>query len=159
MASATGGLHQALKTTMHLDPESHTTFIAGYMDAVGRAFTTGEILYNLTARWLSPDEGFEEILNGEISHREPVNNWAKDFHTSCTAFLGTDGRDRLTFYLIEYICWYEAFCPGAKAFKVTCSHVPDREIDGHLFLIDFDSNRSVLIILSKLKKQPIATSL
>lgn len=138
----------------NFESENHTTFLAGYMDAVGRAFTTDKILYNLTARWLSAGEGFEEILNGKITHRQPVNEWTKDFHISCTDFLGTDGRDRLTFYLIEYICWYEDFGSEARAFKVSCSQVPDREIDSHLFLIDFSSTPSVLIIMSKLQKPP-----
>ena len=136
----------------NFDPKNHTTFLAGYMDAVGRAFTTDKILYNLTARWLSVDEGFEDILNGNISRRQSVNNWPKDFHISCADFLGTDGRDRLTFYLIEYICWYEQFRPEAKAFRVSCTHVPDREIDSHLFIIEFGSAPSVLIIMSKLQK-------
>ena len=150
-----GGLTLALGPMWNFNPESHTTFLAGYMDAAGRAFTTEKVLYNLTSRWLSADEGFEDILNGKISHSQAVENWSKEFHRSCTNFLGTDGRDRLTFYLIEYICWYEEFCKDAKAFKVSCSHTPDKEIESHLYLIDFGSNPSVLIILSKLAKPPI----
>lgn len=137
------------------NPKRHTTFLAGYMDAVGRAFTTENVLYNLTSRWLSSDEGFEEILNGKIGHRQAVQNWSKEFHTSCTNFLGTDGRDRLTFYLIEYICWYGEFCTDAKAFKVACSHTPDKEIESHLYLINFGSSPSVLVVLSKLEKKPV----
>jgi len=140
---------------LDFDPERHTAFLAGYMDAVGRALTTEETQYNLTARWLSVGEGAEEILDGKITHRQPANNWAKDLHTSCTAFSGTDGKDRLTFYLIEYICWYEEFGPEARAFKVFCSRFPDREIDSHLFLIDFGLAPSVLIIMSKLQRPPV----
>ncbi|MES2671424.1 MAG: hypothetical protein V4673_13550 [Pseudomonadota bacterium] len=142
---------------VEFDPKTHTTFLAGYMDAVGRAFTTDKILYNLTARWLTFDEGLEDILGGKITHRQSVDNWAKDFHISCTDFLGTDGLDRSTFYLIEYICWYEKFGSEAKAFKACYSPNPDREIESHLFLIDYGSVPSALIIMSKLRK-PLAAA-
>ena len=98
-----------MSQTYEFSPERHATFLDGYMDAVGRAFTND-------------------------------------------AFLQTDGCDRLTYYLIEYIEWFEAFHAGAKASRLHCSPLPQEEIDGHRYLIEIDAAHAVLLIFWKKAK-------
>jgi len=132
-------------------PERHAVFLAGYMDAVGRAFTDDALLYALTARWVAVDD-LENVLGAVIIDRTPVTSWAGEFHAVCSAFLQTDGRDRLTYYLIEYIEWFDAFRPGTKVSRLHCSPLPDDEIDGHRYLIEIDTEHAVLLILYKKAK-------
>ena len=139
---------------LKFSPESHANFLSGYMDAVGRSFTTEAILYNLTARWLSADDDLELILGGKINERKRIANWSHEFHACCSTFLGTNGRDRLTFYLIDYICWFKEFCPEVLASRLSCPQVSDRELDSHSYLIDIDSGHSILIVMSKFEKPP-----
>ncbi len=129
-------------------PERHATFLDGYMDAVGRAFTDDLVLYALTARWVKVDE-MESVLGAAIIDRTPVVSWAREFNAVCTSFLQTDGRDRLTYYLVEYIEWFEAFHAGAKASRLHCSPLPQDEIDGHRYLIEIDAEHAVLLIFWK----------
>lgn len=137
--------------TYDFSPERHATFLGGYMDAVGRAFTDDLVLYALTASWVAVDD-VERVLGAAILDRTPVVSWAREFHVDCSSFLQTDGRDRLTYYLIEYIAWFEAFHAGAKASRLHCSPLPESEIEGHRYLIEIDAAHAVLLILSKQAK-------
>ena len=130
-------------------PESHCEFLSGYMDAVGRAFTTGNTLVVLTVRWLDAHNTPEEILGSRIDGLHRVENWSREFHVTCSGFLGTDGRDRLTFYLIEYITWFKEFSPNVEAFRLACSGWTSTQVEGHVYLLKLDSKPSVLLILSK----------
>lgn len=140
-----------MSQTYEFSPERHATFLDGYMDAVGRAFTNDAFLYALTACWVHVDD-LEHVLGAVIVDRTPVTCWAREFHDVCTSFLQTDGCDRLTYYLIEYIEWFDAFQPGAKASRLHCSPLPDDEIDGHRYLIEIDAEHAALLIFWKKAK-------
>jgi hypothetical protein len=84
---------------------THTTFFAGYLDAVGRQYTN-ERLCALTVRMTSTGGS----LNGlEVSNASPVENMVREFQADISRFLNADPKHRVVFYLIEYFCWYKEF--------------------------------------------------
>ena len=84
---------------------SHTTYFAGYLDAVGRHYTDEKRLCALTATVMP-----STILDGcAIKTATPVENVVREFERDISQFLNTDPRNRLLFYLTEYFSWYKDF--------------------------------------------------
>jgi hypothetical protein len=84
---------------------SHTTFFAGYLDAVGRHYSDERRLCAISAA-VMPAEFREHLA---IVNATPVDNMVRDFDRDIAKFLSTDSRNRLVFYLIEYCDWYKQF--------------------------------------------------
>ena len=84
---------------------SHTIFFAGYLDAVGRHYTDETRLCALTATVMP-----SVILDGlTIRTATPVDNLVREFDRDISRFLNADSKNRLVFYLIEYLRWYQDF--------------------------------------------------
>jgi hypothetical protein len=84
---------------------SHTTYFAGYLDAVGRHYTTESRLCALTVAVMPCT-----LLDGlAIEVAMPVENMVREFAHDVSLFLNTDPRNRLVFYLTEYFSWYKHF--------------------------------------------------
>jgi hypothetical protein len=82
---------------------THTTYFAGYLDAVGRRFTDEKWLCALSVA-LMPSL----VLDGLTIHATtPVENTVSEFQRDIADFLSTDPKSLLVFYLIEYFAWYE----------------------------------------------------
>jgi hypothetical protein len=83
---------------------SHTTYFAGYLDAVGRHFTDERLCV------LSVSVMPSNILDGiAIRTATPIENMVRDFERDISQFLNTDPKNRLVFYLTEYFSWYKHF--------------------------------------------------
>jgi hypothetical protein len=84
---------------------SHTTYFAGYLDAVGRHYTDEKRLCALSVAVMP-----SIILDGlAIRTITPVEDMVREFERDIAQFLNTDPRNRLLFYLTEYFDWYQQF--------------------------------------------------
>ena len=83
---------------------SHTTYFAGYLDAVGRHYTHEKRLCALTADGMP-----SKIRDGLVVRATtPVENMVGEFERDISQFLNIDPKSRLVFYLTEYFGWYKA---------------------------------------------------
>lgn len=102
--------------------------ISGYMDAVGRIVTTDSLLFGLTIRELDNGHDPSEVLGVSVQQREEVNNWSREFQGVVEDVLGLNGRDRLSFYLIEYISWFGELYNATGCYRLKCKPLrPDVE--------------------------------
>ena len=90
---------------MNLSVPEHTIYFSGYLDAVGRQYTTEDYLYCLNVR-LIDDASIQSELGLSIVKCSDVADMVVDFETSISKILNTDPRERVIFYLIEYFMWY-----------------------------------------------------
>ena len=65
----------------------HVTFLAGYMDAVGRVLTTDSVLFGLTARDAREALDGDLLFGVAVRARSPVENWSKEFGSLVDTFL------------------------------------------------------------------------
>lgn len=100
--------------TSEFSVPSHTLYFAGYLDAVGRHYTDEQRLCALTVA-VTPSKILDDYA---IRTKTPVENMAREFEHDISRFLGTDPRNRLLFYLTEYLCWYEHFSDAFECEKL-----------------------------------------
>jgi hypothetical protein len=99
---------------------AHTVRFDGYLDAVGRHFTTDERLCALTV-WLA---GSRPVLDRfTIKRAVRVSSLVADFERSISLFLASDPRERLLFYLVEYFSWYQEFFRSCVCEKLSLEGV------------------------------------
>ena len=94
---------------------SHTTYFAGYLDAVGRQFSTAARRCDLAAQ-LMPSAMLDGI---EVKSAMPVEKMVVDFEREISRFLNADPRNPLVFYLTEYFGWYDDFSDACTCEKLT----------------------------------------
>lgn len=94
---------------------SHTTYFAGYLDAVGRQFSTATRLCMLTAQ-VQPSMLLDGTTVKAATH---VENMVVDFERDIASFLSADPRHPLVFYLTEYFGWYKDFSDTCSCEKLT----------------------------------------
>jgi hypothetical protein len=111
---------------------THTTFFAGYLDAVGRQYSDDKRLCAITAA-MRPADLFESI---SVERAEPVKNMLREFERDIARFLSADPRTRIVFYLTEYFDWYKQFSGSCVCEKVhlTGSDLPTDHIGYRLFI-------------------------
>lgn len=141
---------------------AHVTYLAGYMNAVGRVLTTDAELWTLTARDAGAAVDGDLVPGITVRTRSFVENWSQQFGWLVENFLGMDQRSRLGFYLIDYICWFDEFTRNAECFKLDCEFLTARTIDQAVYLLQLEGDRRVLLLAQRLDKthnepsQPIA---
>ena len=84
---------------------SHTTYFAGYLDAVGRKYSIQGRLCSLTAH-VMPTLLLDEFRIESATH---VDRMTVQFEQDISRFLNADPKDPLVFYLVEYFGWYDDF--------------------------------------------------
>lgn len=135
-----------------LSVPEHVTFLAGYMDAVGRVLTTDSDLFALTARSARATLDGDLVLGAAVRTRSFVENWSKEFGSLVDDFLGMDQRSRLGFYLIDYICWFKEFTGTAKCFKLDCEFLAAGTLGQAVYLLQLEGDQGVLILVQRLAK-------
>ena len=120
---------------------SHTTFLAGYLDAVGRHFTDGSRLCAITAA-VMPAEFLEGIA---ITSATPVENIVQEFDRDISQFLNADPRSGLLFYLMDYFDWYKQFSDNCLCEKL---RLKGRDLpDDHIaYRLSIDHKHEVLFL-------------
>lgn len=127
----------------------HVVFLDGYLDAVGRILTTDAELWALTARDETDDASGDRSL---------VQNWSKEFGSVVEDFLGLNQRERLGFYLIDYICWFREFTQNAECFKLAWEPLSSGTIDQAIYLLQLEGNQRVLLLFQRIDKARRAAS-
>jgi hypothetical protein len=130
----------------------HATFLAGYLDAVGRTLTTDEDLWALTAREPKHALTNELVLGAKRRTQSIVENWSREFGSLVDNFLGIDQRSRLGFDLIEYICWFKEFMQNAECYKLECDPIGSASLGQAVYLIQVESGDHVLLVFQRLAK-------
>jgi len=129
----------------------HVKFFDGYFDAVGRVFTTDEILIAPWVRIIKAGESIESLLSAEVVSSATVERMAVSFEKDICAFLGRDPRERLLFYLIDYFDWFDVFsetCLCTK-FQLSGDGVPEKHM---AYVIKCNNEIDVLVYLSAAAK-------
>jgi len=90
------------------------------MDAVGRVITTDSMLYALTLRKLEGDFEPSSVLDTPAERGEKVVNLSQEFQDVVENILGLNGRDRLSFYLIDYIDWFNELYDATSCYRINC---------------------------------------
>jgi hypothetical protein len=136
---------------MNFSPNDHTLFFDGYLDAIGRLFTTDEVLVAPAARVIKDDETIESILECEIQEAQVIENITGTFEKEISKFLDHDPRQRILFYLIEYFAWYSEFSHSCKCKKYTLkgNDLPKEYL---AYVITCNDNIDVLIYIYKKQK-------
>jgi hypothetical protein len=94
---------------------SHTTYFAGYLDAVGRQFSTASQRCNLAVQ-VMPSTMLDRF---SVKSAHPVERMIGDFQHDICKFLGADPKAPLLFYLIEYFSWYNHFSDVCSCEKLS----------------------------------------
>ncbi len=124
----------------------HVKFYDGYFDAVGRIFTTNEILIAPVVRVIGNDESIESLLSAKVVSLVTVEKMAVSFEKDISVFLGKDPRERLLFYLVDYFDWFDGFsetCICTK-FELSGNDVPEKYL---AYIISCNNEIDILVYL------------
>ena len=91
--------------------QHHARFLDGYLDAVFRCVDTVQglgCMHVPASPEIAPADTREWVL---------VENWAREFDAFVGDVLGLDPRSRMTFYLVEYLCWFQQFTTHAMCHR------------------------------------------
>jgi hypothetical protein len=126
--------------------KDHLIFFDGYFDAVGRLFSTSEILISPTVREIHQDESIESLLSAKIVETIEVEKMAVDFEKEIADFLNRDPRERVLYYLIEYFDWFNEFSESCvcNKYKLSGSDVPEKHI---AYILSCNKKIDILIYL------------
>lgn len=138
----------------HLSITHLANFLDGYLDEVGRAVSTDTCLYNLALRELEDIERAADVLGVEITALTDVERISREFQSIVEGFLGLNGRDRLSYYLIEYYGWFEAFHGANRVSRIECRCIRPEVEAQEIHLIENDGVWAYLSIITKSKKRP-----
>ena len=130
----------------------HTDHLNGYMDAVGRALSTDDVLYALSARRLEPDETVESALGATPGGQTRIENWSLEFGHLVEDLLVLDQRERLAFYLIDLINRYATFTQNAQCHRLDCAPLNAGTLQQAIYLLQLQGDAQVLITASRTRK-------
>ena len=119
-----------------IDVKEHAVMLRGYMDAVGRAVTTDEVLYALTVRELDSENTPESILEVPVTQGEAVDRIHQEFIPIVQGKLGLNGNDRLSFYLIDYLSWFKEMYGATSVHRLNCNF-PNSESEENILFSAF----------------------
>jgi len=122
------------------------------MDAVGRSFTTDKVLYTLSASILSKGSSVEDQLHAHLNNSQNIQDITIDFEKSISEFLKVYPRERIIFYLVEYVQWYKEYTNICicKKHKLSGNSIPEKHL---CYELNIDNEYDVLIFISKSEKE------
>jgi len=137
---------------MEISIPDHTMYFSGYLDAVGRVYTTEKELVSLTAAIVSDKASAEKLYGIEIVGEKETSDMAASFEQSVSEFLGTDPTERLVFYLVEYFMWFQEYSNSCVCKECTLKwkESPNRYIAYNLRV---NEAYDILVILGAFKKR------
>ncbi|MEM7501841.1 MAG: hypothetical protein AAF417_07345 [Pseudomonadota bacterium] len=141
-----------------LDVRDHARFLDGYLDAVGRVGSTDSILAAAGTRLVASDDDLERKLGVRLHGSKKLDFPAKEVESTVAAVLGL-GKGRLPFYLVDYIMWFLEFVPGATLAQLNCSFNEFDTLTDAFFLVEAQSNPSVVIYIYTADKPALNQSL
>lgn len=130
----------------------HTDYLCGYMDAVGRILSTGDVLYALLAQRLAPGQTPGSVLGAAPGGQTPIKDWSREFGRLAEDLLVLDPRDILAFHLIDLINWYDAYTQNAQCFRLDCAPLCATTIQQAVYLLQLQDDEQVLIVATRTRK-------
>lgn len=130
----------------------HTDYLCGYMDAVGRVLSTGDVLYALLARRLESGQTPGLMLGADPGGQTLVEDWSREFSRLVEDLLVLDPRDILAFHLIELINKYDACTQNAQCFRLDCTPLCATTIQQAVYLLQLQDDEQVLIVATRTRK-------
>ena len=121
-------------------------YFDGYLDAVGRQFSTNETLVALSSRVLDGQVSIEDILSSNEYKFIAAENNEINFEEDISTFLVTDPRERLLFYLVEYFEWFKQFSETYSCEKLHLSgdNAPDKYLG---YLLTCNKNIKIFVYI------------
>lgn len=137
---------------MEITIPDHTMYFSGYLDAVGRVYTTEEELVSLTSAIVHDKASVDNEYGVEIAEEKVVSEMVASFEKSVSEFLSTDPTERLVFYLVEYFMWFQEYSESCVCKECTLKWKasPDRYL---AYKLRVNDDYNVLVILSASKKR------
>jgi hypothetical protein len=131
---------------MNIDVLNHTNFLCGYMDAVARGYSDNKYIVGLSATVISKNSSVEKELNCEVISSKEVKNLSSSFCNEIEKLLNADSRDKVLFYLVEYLTWYKEYTVSCKFNKLELSgeNVPSQHA---AYLLHVNGEFNVLVYL------------
>jgi len=136
---------------MDFSIEQHVKFFDGYFDAVGRLYTTNTILIAPAVRILENGDSIESLLSATIEKAENIEDVAIDFEKEIAKFLKADARERILFYLTDYLDWFNKFSESFKCikYKLAGKEIPNKYL---AYVLTCNDNIKVLVYLYEKSK-------
>jgi len=130
---------------MNIDVLNHTNFLCGYMDAVARGYSDNEYIIGLSSTVISKNSSVEKELNCEVISSKEVKNLSSSF-CNVEKLLNIDSREKVLFYLVEYLTWYKEYTVSCKCKKLELSgeNVPSQHA---VYLFHVNGEFNVLVYL------------
>ena len=138
----------------HISVTQHAHRLDGYMDAVGRVTSTDSLLYGLALRELASRDDASDILGVDIESLDTVQSIPREFQPIVEDFLGLNGRDRLSYYLIDYYEWFERYHGATAIHRVTCPLLRPEVENQAIHVIENPGIWCYLSIITCSKKPP-----
>ena len=129
-----------------MEIRDHAIRFDGYLDAVGRQFTTNETLVAVASRILDRNVVVEDIINSKEYEFLEMGNNSISFEKEISSFLNTDPKERLLFYLIEYFEWFKQFSETytCKKLNLSGANAPDKYLG---YLLNCNEHLKILIYI------------
>lgn len=130
--------------------EKHINFVNGYMDAVGRIFTTEKFLFSLWAEQRS--ERLEKSPGLNITGQETMPDFVRELEQQVSEFFDSDPRERLLFYLLEYLVWFREFTDYFECYKIQVEFDPEnRKYLAYRFVVN--GSQEIYIFMTRMSKE------
>jgi len=152
--NVTGSSDKPSYMEMQISVPKHTRFFDGYLDAVGRVYTTDKLLYGLSAQIIPKNSSIEALLNAKIIYSEDIKEMTVAFEKSVSDLLKSDPRERLVFYMVEYFSWFEEYTHSCEctSVKLAGKDIPSDHI-GYSLKVNDKYNVLVFLYISEKKDQ------
>lgn len=139
---------------MNLPLPEYVSFLAGYIDAVARAYTDDEFVCASSASLMKDNDTLESLLSVHVEEELEIENMARELEGAVASVLGVEPKDRLLFYLIEYMLWFKEFYASCECrkYKISSALTPDNYF---CYVFNVNNKHRVLVAMSYSKKEGV----
>lgn len=130
----------------------HATYLAGYMDAVGRVLSTDRELISFSSNLIAPRDTVEGLLGPVVAEVPITKSWSLEFGSLLKEHFGIDEQSRLGFYLIEYIDWFQQFTNDVECIKVVCQQQSPDTLFEAVYLLRWSTAEKVVLSFTRSRK-------
>jgi hypothetical protein len=130
----------------------HTTYLAGYMDAVGRTLSSDRELICFSSNLLADPDALEGLLGPVVIERPVTGGWSSEFGPLLKGHFGIDEQSRLGFYLVEYIDWFHQFTNNVECIKIICQRPSLVTLFEAVYLLQWNTGERVVLSFTRNQK-------
>lgn len=133
---------------MNIEVSDHIHYLSGYMEAVGNMLSTDLEVFTLTARIVESVEILEQELGFNVGKETPIERAFLDFEKGLKSLFQVDPRDRVLFYLTEYVMWFEEYtdsCNSSRLYLVG-ANVQEKHL---AWFLEINSTTRVFIFMQR----------